>query len=527
MELKLGYEVIDSYKRLSYKAWYALAEFVDNSTQSYRNNEGLLNELYQKESTCLTVNISYQNGEDGYIKIEDNSIGMDYEDLSRALTIGKKPANSQGRSKYGLGLKTAAFWFGNRWEIRTKKYGTSEEYHVTVDLAELISKQVIKEELLKVTDRELTPAEKLQLEDSATIKYSTTFIDNKDAHYTIVKIHDLNRGIPSRTASKTKQYLRSMYRYDLAEGKLILFFQGETLKWSKDEIMSRVLVDDSGRPFLKEFVFYVNGKRVHGHAGILEKGSRKDAGFSLLQAQRVIQGWPESYRPHRLFGDQEGGTNNLVNQRLFGEIFLDNFDVSHTKDEILFSEDEEEILENELFAALADYKKAAEEYRKPEITEDEEDDIDFKGIVSNLFQGMQSPRFSVAVQETDVLPAEIIQLSNEEYYERTIASEIRDIYTAKIAGITITVIINSESSVWEPYLVVRFRASKEELGILINKQHPHWRTMTNSETILNFVKHCIYDGIAEWKANWKIGSLDPDTIKMIKDNLLRQSLIVS
>ena len=37
-ELILGYDVVRSYKRLSYTPWHALAEFVDNSTQAYMDN---------------------------------------------------------------------------------------------------------------------------------------------------------------------------------------------------------------------------------------------------------------------------------------------------------------------------------------------------------------------------------------------------------------------------------------------------------------------------------------------------------
>ena len=70
------------------------------------------------------------------------------------------------------------------------------------------------------------------------------------------------------------------------------------------------------------FDFIVNGKKVWGWAGVLANGSRADAGFSIIQANRVIKGWPESYRPTTLFGDQEGGSNDLVNQRLVGELFL-------------------------------------------------------------------------------------------------------------------------------------------------------------------------------------------------------------
>jgi hypothetical protein len=42
------------------------------------------------------------------------------------------------------------------------------------------------------------------------------------------------------------------------------------------------------------------------------------------------------------------GSNDLVNQRLVGEIHLDGFDVSHTKDSILWRDNQEEDVEEKL-----------------------------------------------------------------------------------------------------------------------------------------------------------------------------------
>ncbi len=115
MELILGYEILESYKRLPYKAWFAFAEFIDNSTQSFRNHPEM-ETWFETEGSMLTVEISYKNKSKtqlGYIEVSDNAFGMNEEDLQNAMTLGKKPAISNERSKYGLGLKTAAFWFGN------------------------------------------------------------------------------------------------------------------------------------------------------------------------------------------------------------------------------------------------------------------------------------------------------------------------------------------------------------------------------------------------------------------------------
>ncbi len=57
--------------------------------------------------------------------------------------------------------------------------------------------------------------------------------------------------------------------------------------------------------------------------------------------------------------------------------------------------------------------------------------------------------------------------------------------------------------------------------VIVNKAHPHWKHLTGTESILNFLRHCTYDGVSEWKAYFKAGRIDPDTVKLIKDNLLR------
>ena len=120
----------------------------------------------------------------------------------------------------------------------------------------------------------------------------------------------------------------------------------------------------SGKPAKVNFRFKVGRKLVSGWAGVLEKGSRRDAGFSIIQSDRVITGWPDSYRPETIFGEQEGGSNNLVNQRLFGELILEGFEVSHTKDQILFDDGEQEELELNLKKQLGGMRQLALSYRK-------------------------------------------------------------------------------------------------------------------------------------------------------------------
>src|SRR3989442_10007105 len=89
LELKIGPDVITSYKRLAYTPWHALAEFVDNSTQAYFNNRKQLDALLKKEQDRLTVSIAYDRGDD-LLRIADNSSGMDYDELETALHVGHR-----------------------------------------------------------------------------------------------------------------------------------------------------------------------------------------------------------------------------------------------------------------------------------------------------------------------------------------------------------------------------------------------------------------------------------------------------
>ena len=131
--LVVGPKAIDAYSRLSYTMWFALAEFVDNSTQSKENYDSVIDEVLKQEGSPLTVSIVHHR-QLKEIHIEDNSIGMDKNDLVNALKIANPTGDSKGRSKYGMGMKTAACWIGRRWQVVTCEWGSGEEWTADVDV---------------------------------------------------------------------------------------------------------------------------------------------------------------------------------------------------------------------------------------------------------------------------------------------------------------------------------------------------------------------------------------------------------
>lgn len=75
----------------------------------------------------------------------------------------------------------------------------------------------------------------------------------------------------------------------------------------------------------------------------------------------------------------------------------------------------------------------------------------------------------------------------------------------------------------DPY-VVTDSAKPHEVIVIVNTSHPHWNQLKGSEGALNYFRHCTYDAVAEWQARSKAARIDPDTIKMLKDALLRLPL---
>src|SRR5205823_1297163 len=115
-----------------------------------------------------------------------------------------------------------------------------------------------------------------------------------DSHYTFIEISQLHHTFHGRTLGKIKEFLESMYRRDLSSNFVELGFRGQKLQW--DNLEDKLLTLSDGTKYRKDFSFVVDEKPITGWVGILAKGSRANAGFSILQNGRMIRGWPDAYR---------------------------------------------------------------------------------------------------------------------------------------------------------------------------------------------------------------------------------------
>lgn len=498
MQLKIGNNVIASYKRLAYSPWYAIAEFVDNSTQAYFNNKARLDKVFQKNNETLFVGINYLPDKNTII-IEDNSIGMNHAELTNALILGRQPDFSDGRSKYGLGLKTSACWFGDLWTVRTKKLGEEFCYEVTVDV----------NKIAKSSTNLKLPEKKIKAK--------------KEDHYTVIEIKKLNRQFKTNTISKIKDYLRSIYRYDFKAYGLQIYWQNERLTW--EDLTDKLYILEDGKPYKKSINLKVNGKKVTGWVGVMGKGkaSRKNAGFSLIQSNRVIEGWPNGFKPVSVFGDQEDGRNDLINQRVIGEIFLDGFAVSHTKDKIVWQDDELDEIDTKLGEVSKEAMDLARSLRFNKVDDQSKQSV-YRDEAVDLFESeLKSSEIrnylnSVSPPSENVIKKSYLRVSNAVLDQRKPYLNI--IIGTGSSKLTIQLFFN-ENSEFEPYVIIESTPNNNRVIIVINALHPHYLDLKKTEDILNFFRHCVYDGVAEWKAIKLTGQILPNTIRFLKDGLLR------
>jgi hypothetical protein len=347
------------------------------------------------------------------------------------------------------------------------------------------------------------------------LPYRTVQVSDKRSHYTIIEISALHHNFHGRTLGKIKEFLESMYRRDISSGLVEMEFRGSKLQW--DNLDEKLLALPDGTRYKKDFAFEVAGKPVTGWVGILAKGSRANAGFSILQNGRMIRGWPDAYRPGKIYGQLQG-SNDLVNQRLVGEINLDAFLVSHTKDDILWRGSEEEDLGEELLKACNDYRVIAIRRRSTRDDERGPSEADTELALDELKRELESPEMIDQISLLPVPPSEIVAASKKKITDDT--QKLAATFQTKIDGIEIKIYLRGDMSTNDPYFVVE-SAQANLVLIVINQTHPHWSQLMDSQDILNYLRHCTYDGLSEWKARQKASRIDPDTIRILKDGFLR------
>ena len=320
VDIRPGVSVLGVLRHLNYRPWYALGEFVDNAVESFVKHRKALEKLHDRHLT-LRVDIDIDTATPPRISIRDNAAGIFDSEYDRAFRPAAIPPDQSGLAEFGMGMKSAACWFAPRWSVRTSALGEPIARMVRFDIENIVNDDIKELAIREVNER-------------------------ADNHYTEIILEDIFHVPIGRTIAKLKEHLTDIYRAFIHDGLLELRFNDDVLIYRSPRVLEAPYFKDKDGPariWHKDIAFdFGEGLSVRGFAALRDPASTTKAGFSLFRRGRVIQGsGDEGYRPAPVFGH----SNSYRYQRLFGELHLDGFDVSHTKDGFRWDENEQPFLE--------------------------------------------------------------------------------------------------------------------------------------------------------------------------------------
>ncbi len=502
--------VIGVFSRLNYKPWYAIAEFVDNSTQSFYSHQ---HELAKEGIDNVEISIKYDADKD-ILTIVDTAFGMEIEDFSRAVKIDSPPDNKEGRNEFGMGLKTAASWFGNIWSVRSTQLGSNHEYYTEINIPEMR-----KNNLNYVSIQR-------------TIVDSTT-------HGTTILIRDVTKKIGSaRTKNKITELLKSMYRRDLNNGLVNISYDDEPLFYDEYECLS--FRDRTWRMNL-DFSFKFGEQKHHviGFVGILARGGFGRAGFSLFRRNRVVVGGEDfNYKPDEIFGQAQ----STIAHKLFGELDLDDFPINQAKDGFVWDDGLEEEFIKQLKSHIKEYieiakitnkDRAKEEATSQKVSDNVQNHV--QEAITNSFGGLSSGK-KTTIPDNSHEPEDSEGQSAFDYYveyqktQNNLPEEIDNkvrTYTIQMDDVS-KCLISVQWTIGNSYSWIKIDASEQgdSAAIQLNINHPFFKPFSEKEDFkLVLEKFAIAFALAEIRAkkNANIdGMISPNAFRTHINNYLRE-----
>ena len=352
--------ILNVFSRLSYKPWYAIAEFVDNSTQSYISHQEELDndEGFEK----LVVEVNYDS-EKNTLSIIDNAYGMEIDRFKDAIILDSRNETQSGRNEFGMGLKTAASWFGNVWTVKSTQYGSNNSYVATVDIPKL------KENNLN------------------SIKIHRGHANSK-MHGTEIIIEQVTKKITgARTIGKIRDLLSSMYRRDINNRNIEIWFNGVPIEFDDYPVLTNFR-DKKWKKDLDFSVQFLDREyRVKGFVAIMNPGSFPKAGFALFRQDRVVIGGTDAnYKPDAIFGQAQSQRS----LKLFGELDMDDFPVNQAKDGFIWDDGLEEAFIDELKANIQEYIEIADLSKKQRDDESQYSDEKSEELHKDVENSLQN-----------------------------------------------------------------------------------------------------------------------------------------
>lgn len=501
VDIRPGVSVLAVLRHLNYRPWFALGEFVDNAVESAGKHRAVLEKVDGKDFK-LRVEVDVETAAPARISIRDNAAGIFESEYARAFRPAALPPDRSGLAEFGMGMKSAACWFAPRWSVRTSALGEAISRTIHFDIENIINDNI----------------QELAISENA---------EKPNSHYTEVILEDIFHVPVGRTVAKLKEHLTDIYRGFMRDGLLELRFNGETLAYKEPKIFKAPYYKEKGgadRVWRKAIEFdFGDGLAVQGFAALRETASVAKAGFSLFRRGRVIQGTgDEGYRPAYVFGNP----NSYRYQRLFGELHLDGFDVSHTKDGFRWDENEQpflELLRDHLDSEELPLLKQAENFRVRAAR---------AGLVKTAKQAVSNATQAMESKLPDVLPAVakaalVDTPTAESPHKSTLANRRFEIgFRGKTWSINVELADDPSESQWLALSdTPETRKEPRRLDIRVSMAHPFMVrfAQTDSEDVEALLRVAAALGLAEVLAR-DSGVRKAGTVRRNVNDILRDAL---
>ena len=130
--------VYSTFRYINNKVWNALAEYIDNSIQSFENHIDVLKAINKDGKLHVSVSIDFDKD---VITIVDDAYGIEEENYQRAFELANLPLDNQGLNEFGMGMKVSSIWLSNTWTVETSAYGEPVQKTMTFDLKEVVDNE--------------------------------------------------------------------------------------------------------------------------------------------------------------------------------------------------------------------------------------------------------------------------------------------------------------------------------------------------------------------------------------------------
>ncbi len=324
------------------------SEFIDNSLSSYQINKQILEKI---DGPPFKLKITIEKIGDTIV-IEDNAAGIDEKNFQRALQPANKPENTEEFNEFGMGMKYAAVWISNKWELESSVAGEPESRKTTFVYKEVIEKQLEELEI---------EYKKKELNKHGT-KVTLSLLESKHINPWRPK------KIIERLSSIYRNYIRpdgtfqsKFKKYDV---EIIVF--GEKLSWVEHGFLKQQWYEDRQIELKNtpEIEWKHELKRqaiictvdemdsetgiiksvdkelfVSGFVGILPDGNQAHKnGFVITRRGRVVEGYDQRVYPAAI---SSRSSRSFQYVRIYGELNFDSpeVEISFDKTQLSISQD--------------------------------------------------------------------------------------------------------------------------------------------------------------------------------------------